>query len=208
MQAGLECLGDVTTETVIEVLALAAKSLDAISEQNVLEISHLDIVSGVLSTLAVSEDAAREILMHLGEKNVNGVRAVAKRENLSAVQIALLEKLVTVYGAPDKVLSALRELAITPVLSAAIAELEAIVAGLSAMGLSEKLIIDFSVVNDMNYYNGIAFKGFVRGIPVGILSGGEYDGLLKKMQKKEKGIGFAVYLDELARLDSAKGAKE
>ena len=36
MQAGLECLGDVTTETVIEVLALAAKSLDSISEQNVL----------------------------------------------------------------------------------------------------------------------------------------------------------------------------
>ena len=35
-----------------------------------------------------------------------------------------------------------------------------------------------------------------------------YDGLLKKMQKKEKGIGFAVYLDELARLDRAKGAKE
>jgi DeoR/GlpR family transcriptional regulator of sugar metabolism len=72
------------------------------------------------------------------------------------------------------VLPALKELAITPVLSAAIAELEAIVTGLAAMGISEKLIIDFSVVNDMNYYNGIAFKGFVYGIPVGILSGGEY----------------------------------
>ncbi len=208
MQAGLECLGDVTTETVIEVLTLAAKSLDAISEKNVLEISHLDIVSGVLSTLAVSEEAGREILLHLGEKNANGVRAVAKRENLSEVQSALLERLVTVYGAPEKVLPALKELAITPVLSAAIAELEAIVAGLSAMGLSEKLIIDFSVVNDMNYYNGIAFKGFVDGIPVGVLSGGEYDGLLKKMQKNEKGIGFAVYLDELARLSGAKGEEK
>ena len=76
------------------------------------------------------------------------------------------------------------------------------------IGISEKLIIDFSVVNDMNYYNGIAFKGFVYGIPVGILSGGEYDGLLKKMQKNEKGIGFAVYLDELSRLGEAKGATE
>ena len=53
-----------------------------------------------------------------------------------------------------------------------------------------------------------AKKGFVYGIPVGILSGGEYDGLLKKMQKNEKGIGFAVYLDELSRLGEAKGATE
>ena len=88
----------------------------------------------------------------------------------------------------------------------AIEELRAIVAGLRALGISDKLIIDFSVVNDMNYYNGIAFKGFVNGVPAGVLSGGEYDSLLKKMKKNEKGIGFAVYMDELSRLADAKGA--
>ena len=208
MQAGLECLGDVTTDTVIEVLSLAAKSLDAISEENVLEISHLDVVSGVLSALSVSEEGKREILMYLGEKNESGVRAVAEREGLSEDQIKLVSLLVTVYGAPKEVLPLLSSLAITPALTAAIEELSAIVDGLSKLGLSDRLIIDFSVVNDMNYYNGIAFKGFVRGIPVGVLSGGEYDGLLKKMQKKEKGIGFAVYLDEIARLDGAKGENQ
>ncbi len=208
MQAGLECLGDVTTETVIEVLSLAAKSLDAISAENVLEISHLDIVSGVLNALDISEDGKREILLHLGEKNASGVRAVAQREGLASAGIALVERLVTLYGAPSEVLPALSALAINKELSAAIAELESIVAGLAALGLSDRLIIDFSVVNDMNYYNGIAFKGFVRGIPVGVLSGGEYDGLLKKMQKNEKGIGFAVYLDELSRLAEVKGANK
>ncbi len=208
MQAGLECLGEVTTETVIEVLSLAARSLDAISAENVLEISHLDVVSGVLSALAITEEDRREILLFLGEKNLGGIRAASRRLSLSAVQTSLLESLVTVYGSPAKVLPALEKLAITAELSAAIAELSAIVDGLSALGLSEKLIIDFSVVNDMNYYNGIAFKGFVNGIPAGILSGGEYDGLLKKMQKKEKGIGFAVYMDEIARLGEAKGAEK
>lgn len=208
MQAGLECLGDVTTDTVIEVLSLAAKSLDAISEENVLEISHLDIVSGVLSALSVSEEGKREILMYLGEKNESGVRAVAQREGLSEQNASLICRLVTVYGAPKEVLPALSAFAITEELSAAIAALEEIVRGLSEEGLSDRLIIDFSVVNDMNYYNGIAFKGFVCGIPVGVLSGGEYDGLLKKMQKNEKGIGFAVYLDELSRLEEVKGAEK
>ena len=208
MQAGLECLGDVTTDTVIEVLALAAKSLDVISAENVLEISHLDIVSGVLDALKISEEGKREILLHLGEKNVSGVRAAAEREGVAADKLSLVEKLVTVYGAPSAVLPSLDAFALTPELCAATAELREIVKGLSDMGLSERLIIDFSVVNDMNYYNGIAFKGFVRGIPVGILSGGEYDGLLRKMQKNEKGIGFAVYLDEISRLGEAKGATE
>ena len=207
MQAGLECLGDVSTETVIEVLSLAAKSLDSISPENVLEVSHLDIVSGVLSAIAISEDGRREILMYLGEKNESGVRAVAEREGLSPENIEFAARLVTLYGAPGSVMPTLSSLAVTDEISLAVDELRAIIDGLAALGLSEKLIIDFSVVNDMNYYNGIAFKGFVRGIPVGILSGGEYDALLKKMQRKEKGIGFAVYLDEISRLECEGGEK-
>jgi ATP phosphoribosyltransferase regulatory subunit len=134
------------------------------------------------------------------------MRAVALREGLSEQTAAWICRLVTLYGAPEKVLPALDALALTPALRAAIEELRAIVAGLQALGISDKLIIDFSVVNDMNYYNGIAFKGFFNGVPVGVLSGGEYDGLLKKMQKNEKGIGFAVYMDELSRLADTKGA--
>ena len=65
--------------------------------------------------------------------------------------------------------------------------------------MEEKICVDFSVVNDMNYYNGIAFKGFVEGVPVGVLSGGQYDGLMKKMGKKANAVGFAVYLDEISK---------
>ena len=49
---------------------------------------------------------------------------------------------------------------------------------------TKKIInIDFSVVNDITYYNGIVFKGFIEGIPQGVLSGGQYDKLMKKMRK-------------------------
>ena len=139
MQAGLECLGDVTTQTVIEVLSLAAKSLDSISDENVLEISHLDIVSGVLSALSVSDEGKKEILMYLGEKNESGVRSVALREGLSKASTDLALKLVTLYGAPEAVIPQLEALAITKELSSAIAELEAIVNGLYALGIKESL---------------------------------------------------------------------
>lgn len=65
---------------------------------------------------------------------------------------------------------------------------------------ADKLHIDFSVVNDMKYNNGVVFRGYVNGIPSGMLSGGQYGSFVRKMGKNEA-IGFAVYLDMLEELE-------
>jgi ATP phosphoribosyltransferase regulatory subunit len=57
--------------------------------------------------------------------------------------------------------------------------------------------LDFSLGNDMKYYSGLVFKGYVPGIPASVLSGGQYDRLLTHMGKRARAIGFAVYLDLL-----------
>ena len=76
--------------------------------------------------------------------------------------------------------------------------------GSNAYGCADALYLDFSVINDMNYYNGIMFRGFINGIPDGILSGGRYDSLMAKMGKKSGAIGFAVYLDLLERFGESE----
>ena len=65
MQVGLECLGAVDDECIAEVLLLAAESLNAISKENVLDISHLGIVKGILSEAKVSDKGADEIFAFL-----------------------------------------------------------------------------------------------------------------------------------------------
>lgn len=55
------------------------------------------------------------------------------------------------------------------------------------------------MVNDLSYYSGIIFQGYVEGIPTKILSGGRYDKLMRKFGKRSGAIGFAVYLDLLDR---------
>ena len=82
--------------------------------------------------------------------------------------------------------------------------MEAVVAALDEVGCADHINIDFSVVNDMNYYSGVVFRGFVDGIPEGILSGGRYDKLMRKMGRNAGAIGFAVYLDMLERLDARR----
>ena len=197
MQVGLECLGNIGNSELTEVILLAAKSLDLISESNVLEISHLDITYGVLKFAGVSDEGKKKILDCLGKKNSAGIEAVCNSEAIGKEKTELVKKLVTVYGSPENVLPLLDAFKVNEEITAAAEQLEYIFNGLKSNGISNKLCLDFSLVGDMKYYNGIAMKGFIDGIPSGILSGGQYDNMMLKMNKNARGVGFAVYLDEL-----------
>lgn len=199
MQAGLECIGDITEETISEVLLLAGKSLDLINENNVLVISHLDIIKGVLDYSNVSSEGKAQIIKLLGEKNSFAINAVINNEGIKGEKGELVKKLVSVYGEPSSTLEMLDCFCVDETTKKAVWQLKRVIDAVTNSGFN-KIMIDFSVVNDMKYYNGISFKGFVEGVPTGILSGGEYDNLMKKMNKTSKAIGFAVYLDEVSRV--------
>ena len=198
MQTGLECIGEIDRYQLTEVVLLAAESLRKISEKSVLDLSHLGIVSALLNEAGLSTEGTKAIFAFLGEKNLHGALEVCKNEGIDDTYVAQIKTLIATYGSPDKVLPVLKTL--SPALQEGVTLLEEITSALEANGLTDTVRIDFSVIHDMRYYNGIVFRGFVDGIPCGILSGGEYDRLLKKMGRKAKAIGFAVYLDLLEDL--------
>ncbi len=200
MQVGLECIGAVDDYCIYEVLMLAAQSLESISPEYVLDLSHLDIVRDVIASLNVSAEAEKSLIKCIGEKNLHEISAICAEEGVNGER---LRKLVATYGAPSQVLPILRELAGE---SAAVVQLETVIEALSACGIADHIRIDFSVVGDMNYYNGFVFKGFINGLASGILSGGQYDQLMSKMGRRSRAIGFAVYLDLLEQL--AQSEKE
>ncbi|MBQ7960837.1 MAG: ATP phosphoribosyltransferase regulatory subunit [Clostridia bacterium] len=200
MQTGLEAFGDIDSYCISEVVLLAAKSLECISNDYILDISHMGIISEALDSIKVSEKGRRSMLKSLGEKNMSGISAVCREEGLEEADAELLKKLVAIYGEPDEVLTKLKTVTRGERFDSAIRELEDITEVLSQNGCADKIRIDFSVINDMSYYSGVVFKGFVNGVPGGVLSGGQYDNLMKKMNRKSGAIGFAVYLDMLERL--------
>ncbi|MBE6606131.1 MAG: hypothetical protein E7635_03740 [Ruminococcaceae bacterium] len=192
MQSGVECIGDLDMYNICEVLTLATKSLSIISDKYVLDLSHLGFVEGLLSDAGVTD--AGEVLKCIGEKNAHGL------ESLLGERAEKLKKLVSLYGSFDEILPALEALDVNETTHAALEELKEIAQKID----SENIKLDFSVVNSMNYYNGIVFRGFVFGVPSAVLSGGRYDKLMKKLSKKSGAIGFAVYHDRLKYIDRTK----
>ncbi len=196
MQTGLECIGDVDDYNISEVIFLACESLRTVSEDYILDVSHLGIVSAVIDSLGVSHEMRGALVKCMGEKNLHGIRELCAACGVSP---EALVKLVSSYGELSRVLPVLHELLPD---SGDVASLERIIDSLEARGCAGHVNIDFSVINDMGYYNGFVFKGFVSGVSGGVLSGGQYDRLMEKMHRKESAIGFAVYLDMLEYMDA------
>ena len=87
-------------------------------------------------------------------------------------------------------------------------ELKKIYVTLCSLGYEEHLTIDASLTNTTGYYSGLVFKGYINGIASHVLSGGQYDKLLKNIGKSSGAAGFAVYLDSLERLDTLSSDTE
>ena len=192
MQCGLECVGDLTAYEIAEVLLLAAKSLDALGGEFVLDVSHMGLVSAVLESSGIADQ--KQALRYLSQKSSHELRALCESQ---AVPFEKLDALVSLYGEPEAVISRLKPLLTTPAELSALQELEGLCDLLCSRGYGDNVRLDFSVGSVMKYYSGVVFKGYLSGIPAPVLSGGQYDKLLSSMHRSSRAIGFAVYADAL-----------
>ncbi len=204
MQAGLECIGEIDDYSLSEVIMLAAKSLDIISEDFVLDISHLGIVAEAIGRLGVTAQGKAQILSAIADKNLHSAMSVCESEGVDEKDSILLKNIINCYGDPKKVLGELEPLLSEGKGKESADELKRVLSLIEESVPMEKIRLDFSVAGDMNYYSGVVWSGFVKGVSKSILSGGQYNNLLRKMGKRSGAAGFALYLDLLQELDSEK----
>lgn len=212
MQMGLECIGDLDIYQIAEVLILAAASLSVLSEgasggdtgsnsgsgRYILDVSHMGLIRGFLDELNLRPKHEEMFLSLLRKKNRHGIMtlfdSIGVDEELRETAITL----ASTYGSPESVLKTLEAVSLNETMDKAVDELS-VICGILADRDLDGVHLDFSLVNDMSYYNGVMFRGYIEGIPSGVLSGGQYDELLEKMDKRTSSdsgaIGFAINMD-------------
>ena len=202
MQAGLECIGDIDSYDIFEAVYLAARSLDTVSPDFVLDISHMGIISAILDEASDSREFKKEAVRLISERNLHETVALCKAYGVEGVYAENVCAFVNMYGMTDKVISALDTICKGERARRELSDLKALCSLIDKTEYKNNIRIDFSVLNDMSYYNGIVFKGFINGISDSVLSGGRYDKLLQRMGRRSGAIGFALYLDLLEELET------
>ena len=139
------------------------------------------------------------------QKNKHEITALCDSVGISPVSRDKLIALIDVQGSLCEASNVLNEICVGDKAKAALSELESVASLLRGLDFADRLRLDFSVVNNMSYYDGIVFSGFLSGICEAVLSGGQYGRLLSSMGKQGDAVGFAIYLDLLSELDEISG---
>lgn len=196
-QIGVELIGQEDPFTNLEVVDLALDSLSLMNLDYVLNISHLGFTIGLFEAISLSHGVRQRVLEAIHAKSLHALAAALEEETLSEPDRAALLALGELYGPFVKILPRLKSLCRNAQMDFAYEELRQL-SDILEHREEGHCFFDCSVVNDLDYYNGLLFRGYLKGMPKAVLSGGRYDNLLQRMKKKSCAIGFGINLSEYA----------
>ena len=199
MQTGLECIGAIGMYETAEVLYLALKSLETIAGNFRLEIAHASLLEEILRCNFSDENVISQVLEAVKIKSSGMVSALSENGKITDNQAKLINALCAVYADFSAFADEISPFIKTDDCRNLFDEFASIVASVTNEGTVGKITVNFALASEAGYYSGVVFKGYINGIPTSVLSGGQYDKLMRKLGNAGGAVGFAVYLDSFER---------
>lgn len=195
-QTGIEYIGKLTAYAEAEVISLAVKSLKLFSDEIRIRISDVGLLSDIFEKLSITDTG--RILRLFETKNVAELDVLVSAGEIDENKAEMLKNLINLYLPLEEGVKRPADGSLTGELlgenNEIIIRLKKLASALKAFNVLDSIYLDFSVINSMDYYNGIIFQGAIEGLPFSVLSGGRYDKLALKMGKYTGAIGFALDL--------------
>src|SRR5690606_17820056 len=101
------------------------------------------------------------------------------------------------YGNPESVIEQAKAIIQNESMEKILQNLIDIYTLLKAYGAENSVVFNLGLINNMNYYSGVIFQGFVNSIGKPVLMGGRYDNLSKQFGPTNPAVGFAFEVDLL-----------
>ena len=197
-QLGIELIGKESTFLDFEIINLAVKSLDIINKKSMIVLSHAGFISSVFENFDLEYEIKEEILDCINRKNSHDIQKMLKRnEHISENVKKLIYKIPELSGNLENIEKELLKYEINVNTKKILSELKQLNSLLMKFYKKSKIVFDFSVVKNLNYYNGIILQGYIEGFPNVILTGGRYDKLFEKFGVDTGAVGFAILTDGL-----------
>lgn len=198
-QIGIEQIEKKHSSGETDVLYLAQQALMMLPVDTVLVLSHMDLLDKNDWFHSLREEEQSEVLHLISRKNSSDLSRFLQKKACPEHDYKELLMALTLNGSAPQMEQKLDELNEFPNLAAALKELIE-QTKLLPSDSHHRIMIDFSLVNSLNYYNGLIFQGFAEGCSDYVLSGGRYDRLARAFMPEEKAcsaIGFALSMDVL-----------
>ena len=191
-QAGVEILGTGSPEADAEVMATAVSALKAAGIENFqIDVGQVEFFKGLMEETGLSEQDVEQMRALIDSKDFLGIEELVGRHDISPDLKELILKLPHMFGSVDAIDMAEKRTTNKRSLEA-LKNLRRVLGILADYGFEKYVSIDLGMVQSLNYYTGIIFRGFTHGVGFPVLSGGRYDGLVGKFGRECPATGFSL----------------
>lgn len=191
-QAGCEILGINSPEADAEVVAMAIEAVKAAGiEEFQIEIGQVEFFKGLMDESGLNPTEIEEVRELIDLKDFVSVEQVMEHHRVESSLKSLILDLPRLFGSKD-IFQKISGLKIGDRAAKAISNIKSVIEILEDRNLSQYVSVDLGMVQSMNYYTGIVFRGYTYGVGFPILSGGRYDNLVGKFGKNYEATGFSL----------------
>lgn len=198
-QSGIEIIGANNLKVDVEVVVTAIKALKVAGINNFkIELGQAEFFKSVLKNTGLDEDENEEIRLYIENKNFNALKEYLniKKSRVNEETLSILDELPKLFGNID-VVDRASKMVSSESAKSALRSLKKVYETVCALGYEKYICIDLGMVQHLNYYTGIIFRGYAEGVGTSVLSGGRYDGLSKYFGDEQPSIGFALDVDNI-----------
>ena len=197
-QLGIELIGKESTFLDFEIVDLAIKSLDIINEKSMITLSHARFISSIFDNLNLEYEVKEEIFDCINKKNSHDIKKILENNKFISENVKqLIYKIPELSGDLEDIEKELLKYEMNDDIKKILFELKQLNNLLFKFHKKSKIVFDFSIVKNLNYYNGIILQGYIEGFPNVILTGGRYDKLFEKFGVDTGAVGFVILTDSL-----------
>ena len=196
-QCGIELIGAPGIRADLEVIAMAVQALEATGlTEFQIELGHAGYFTALTDALGADEQTAYAMRQAVENRSFAAFSDLLAPYGKTPAGAAL-KNLSRLFGGVE-ILGEARALTPLPQAVAALDYLAELYGELARAGLGRHVRFDLSLVQGIDYYTGVVFRGYARGAGTTVVSGGRYDGLVGRFGADVPATGFAVDVAALA----------
>ena len=189
-QGGIELLGASGAKSDAEVLAIAIKSALALGITDLqVSIGQVKFFEGLMKQLGIDEEGQTKI------KN-----AIANRDSVTIEKIDISSEdketllMLTEAGGTYDTIDQIRPRVTDEGAIEALDNLKEILDIMDRYGFLKYVSVDLAMIESIDYYTGMVFKGYTYEVGFPVISGGRYDDVAKTFGKDIQAVGFSISL--------------
>jgi len=196
-QSGMELIGVNSPMADAEIIMNTIDALKAVGLSDFqIEIGQSEFFKGILKLLDLPEETAQTLEELIDHKDSLGLSGFLKSLDLKDDMKKMLQTLPSLFGDVE-IIRNIDMSVLSDTSKKAVENLKDVCDILSMYGYDPYISIDLAMVQSINYYTGVIFKGFARGVGFSIAGGGRYDDLIEKFGTNLPATGSAINVDML-----------